>query len=249
MTLRALVFVGLFVCLALSADAQQSVMIEFNSGQVTLLAQNAPVRTILAEWARLGGATVVNGDRVVGPPLTLELTRVPERQALDIILRSVAGYMLAPRRPGAAGASAFDRILIMPTSTAPRPSPTAPAAVARPLLPQPQLLRPGQPNGAPDDAATDDSDQGDAPPPVAGPRPVAPRVIGPPRTGQPPQPIGPEPQITTDDDQPAPEPAPVQQAVPPTPGNPFGVPFGSTSRPGIVTPVPQQQQQPARQQP
>ena len=32
---------------------------------VTLIAQNAPLRTILAEWASVGGSTIVNADRVV----------------------------------------------------------------------------------------------------------------------------------------------------------------------------------------
>ena len=234
---------GVILIVAASpARAQQSVNLEFNDGQVTLRAQNAAVRAILAEWARLGGSTVVNGDRVVGPPLTLELTGVPERQALDIILRSVAGYMLAPRRAGSIGASAFDRILILPTSTAPRPPAPTPAALGpRPLLPQPQLVRPP---AEPDDARDEAQEVPEAP--VAGPRPL-PRVIAPARGGLPPQPIGPEPQIVEaeeDQDQPPP-PAP---AVAPTPSNPFGVPFGSTSRPGVVTPVPQQQQQPGRPQ-
>ena len=45
----------------------------------------------------MGGATIVNGNNVVGP-LTLELVGVPEQQTLDIILRDAAGYVLAPRR-------------------------------------------------------------------------------------------------------------------------------------------------------
>ena len=85
------------------------------------------MRAILQEWARLGGATIVNGDRVTGPPVTLELTGVPERQALDIVLRSVAGYIVAPRPVGSQGVSAFDRIMILPTSVAPR----APAPAGR----------------------------------------------------------------------------------------------------------------------
>ena len=110
----------LLAVLAARRGRPAAVTLQFNDGQVTLSAQNAPVRAILAEWARLGGATIVNGDRVAGPPVTLELTGVPERQALDVVLRSVAGYMVAPRRAGSQGASAFDRIMILPTSTAPR---------------------------------------------------------------------------------------------------------------------------------
>ena len=252
MSLRAIVIAGLFLCVALPGQAQQSVSIEFSSGQVTLRAQNAPVRTILSEWARLGGSTIVNGDRIAGPPLTLELTGVPERQALDIILHSVAGYMLAPRRAGSTGASAFDRILIMPTSAAPRPTAAvtpAPPGAPRPLLPQPQLIRPQEPIGVPDSDsdAPEEPDQGEVPVPATAPRPL-PRVVVPQRPGQPPQPLGPEPQIIRpEDDQPEPEQPPVTPGVAPTPGNPFGIPFGSSGRPGVVTPVPQQQQ-PARPQ-
>src|SRR6266508_4323987 len=140
--LTELAFLAL-VC-AVPARAQQSVKLEFKDGRVSLKARNAPLRTILAEWARLGGATIVNGDRVAGAPVTLEFVAVPERQALDTLLRSVAAYMLAPRRAGSVGASAFDRILILPTSAAPRnpqPVAAAPASGApRPLLPRPQVL-------------------------------------------------------------------------------------------------------------
>ena len=81
---------ALLLISAVPADAQQPVSVQFRAGRVTLVARNAPIRTILAEWARLGGATVVNGERVAGAPVTLELTDVPERQALDVILRGVA---------------------------------------------------------------------------------------------------------------------------------------------------------------
>ena len=88
--------------------------------------QNVPVRTILAEWARLGGATVINGDRVAGVACSRSTSKArPEREALDIILRGVSGYMLAAREPGGAGASMFDRIMILPTSAAPRNPPAS----------------------------------------------------------------------------------------------------------------------------
>jgi hypothetical protein len=76
------------------------------------------VRQILTEWARIGGTKVVGGDKITGAPVTLKLVSVTERQALDIILRNVAGFMAAPRQASAApGASGFDRILIMATSS------------------------------------------------------------------------------------------------------------------------------------
>jgi len=76
------------------------------------------VRQILTEWARIGGTKVVGGDKVTGV-VTLKLVNVSERQALDIVLRNVAGFMAAPRQASAApGASDFDRILILATSSA-----------------------------------------------------------------------------------------------------------------------------------
>ncbi len=73
--------------LLVSADRR----VEFRDGFVTIDAKNVTVRQILAEWARLGGTRVVNGDRVAGAPVTLHLVNVPERQALEVLLRSVSG--------------------------------------------------------------------------------------------------------------------------------------------------------------
>src|SRR5687767_6082589 len=119
------VFAAAVLFLAASAEAQQ-MKLQIQDGRVTLEAHNVPVRQILAEWARVGGAKVVNGEKVVGGPVTLQLQNVPERQALDTVLRGVSGYMLAARPEGVTGVSAFDRIMILPTSAAPRNAP-APA--------------------------------------------------------------------------------------------------------------------------
>ena len=97
----------------------QGVKLEFAEGKVNLSAQNATARAILAEWARLGGTTIVGADRMIGGPISLELSGVTEREALDIILRDVSGYMLAARQTSVAGASRFDRILVMPTTAQP----------------------------------------------------------------------------------------------------------------------------------
>lgn len=189
------------------AAAAQSLKLEFQDGRVTLAAQNMPIRAILAEWARLGNATIVNGEGVAGPPVTLELESLPERQAIEILLRGVSGYMLGARQAGSAGLSTFDRILILPTSSAPRnvaPPPnnrpfTPPGGFQRP--PDVDQIEPPQPE-----------EPADAPEP--GPRevPVIPRPF---------------------------EDAPAQEEpanATPAPGNPFGVPFGTTSRPGVITP-------------
>jgi hypothetical protein len=217
--------------------AQQGVRLEFKDGRVSLNAQNAPIRAILAEWARLGGATIVNGERVAGAPVTLELVAVPERQALDIILRTVAAYMLAPRRSGSVGASEFDRILIMPTSNAPRnPTPPAPAQAGqfqRPLMPRPPIVQPPDIEEDEDDVPVG----GETMPQIPQPRIPQPRVVQ-----RPPQPIAPMPiEGPEPEDQPQPT---VIGGTAPTAGNPFGVPAGSSMRPGVIAPVQPQQPNP-----
>ncbi len=235
---RALTVAAVLLGWALPLRAQQPVTLQFNDGQVTLRAQNAPVRTILAEWARLGGSTIVNGDRVAGPSVTLELAGVPERQALEIVLRGVAGYMLAPRQAGSTGASAFDRILILPTSVAPRnPPPASGAATPRPVVPRPTAIRRVPEAGVEEPI---DVEKVDSPPePVVADLPPAEptRVVRPP-FGR--QPAGDESSDQADAPDDAEEPkegAPT--AVEPTPTNPFGIPVGSSATPGVVTPVPQ----------
>ncbi len=227
--------VATLLCLSAPASAQ-SASVQFNNGLVTVAAENAPVRQILAEWARLGGTTFVNAERVPGGPVTLQLENVSERQALDVLLRSVSGYMVAARDGGAAGASRYDRILILPTSTAPQPT-------ARAFQPPP-VFQP-QPEFEPEVFQVDPAEEnppGDVPPDADEPRPINPRIrvpFTPPNVNgrpMPPQPFQPDP-----DDQPEPEP----EAAP---ANPFGVPAGS-ARPGVITPVPEREQRSTPPQP
>jgi hypothetical protein len=81
---------------------------------VTLVAHDATVRQILAEWARVGNTRIVNLERVPGGPVSIELTNVPEATALTIVLRSIGGFMAAPRAVADGRLSGFDRIVVMP---------------------------------------------------------------------------------------------------------------------------------------
>jgi hypothetical protein len=110
-----------------AAPARADVRLTIQDGQVSLDATNATVREILAEWSRVGQTKIVNGDRVPGGPLTMQLNGVTEEQALEVILRSAAGYVVAPRTAAVANASRYDRILVMPTTTPTRPAPPQPA--------------------------------------------------------------------------------------------------------------------------
>ena len=97
-------------------------------GRVTIIADNVPLRQILQEWARVGQTKIVNADKMSGPAMSLQLIDAPERDALDILLRSASGYIAAPRPVPVANMAYYDRVTIMPTSRAPAATTTNMAA-------------------------------------------------------------------------------------------------------------------------
>lgn len=241
---RTFLTLAMSCVLAAPAAAQQLTM-EFNNGLVTVDAASVPVRTILDEWAKRGGTKVVGGERVSGAPLTVKLINVPESHALEVLLRSVAGYMAAPRSTGE-GASMYDRILVMATSSAP-----APAAAARPpanpnAMPGTQRFVPPQRQRADDD----DSEEDDPNPP----NPPVFTFPGAPQGGQPGgfvnQPQGNmngQPMIVNPQ-----QGGPTMTINPASPTYPAAAPFGSSTpgtitqpatQPGVVTRPPGRQQQ------
>ncbi|HLG53997.1 MAG TPA: hypothetical protein VI485_01625 [Vicinamibacterales bacterium] len=214
-TQRFFALVAVLLIGASSAGAQ-TVALTFQNGRVRLTAENASVAQILAEWARRGHTTIVNGERVPGPPVTLELNDVSEAQALDVLLRSASGYLVAARETALADASAFDRVFILPTSSQPTSSTALPPPVA---------------SSRPIDELDEEDDPGQPVPGIrVGAQPGArlPREPGAAGVnGRPPQPFT----ELDEPDQPENTPAPA-------PGNPFiGVAPG-TSRPGVISPGP-----------
>jgi hypothetical protein len=191
--------------LAPGASARADVQIAMLEGRVTLDAAGATVREILAAWAKVGQTRIVNAERVSGGPVTLHLQDIPEEQALEIILRSVSGYLAAPRANAIANASRYDRIFVMPTSTPPRTAPTPQPAFAQPQF-NPTIQQ--QP---PFNADDDD--------PIPNPNMPQPGQRGPlftfPQPGVMPQPVGVGP--------PGMPPPPVRQGAPPARGGPNGV--------------------------
>jgi hypothetical protein len=117
---------------AMAGDLKMSLQ----NGRVTIMADNVPLRQILQEWARLGQTKILNADKVNGPAVTLQLVDTPEKDALDILLRSASGYIAAPRPVAVADASMYDRITIMATSRPP---------AATNAAPPPTFQRPPQP--------------------------------------------------------------------------------------------------------
>lgn len=220
---------ALLVLLGASSASAQVLSLEFHDGRVKLIAENVPVSRILGEWARLGGTKIVNGERVPGAPVSLELVDIPERQALETILRGAAGYMVLARDTAApAGASAFDKILVLPTTA------RAPAAAALPQPPPPQFQNRIEPEPEPEPEVEIDDPQGQGSPEVRGafPRRRIPGVNVP------------APSEGPDDDEPAQE----NEPTPPAPGNPFGVVPGG-ARPGSINTPPPRNQNDAEQIP
>jgi hypothetical protein len=224
--------------------------LEFRDGYVSISAVSVPLQQVLTEWARLGQTRVVNAEKLGGAPLTLELTHVPETQALDTLLRSVPGYLAARRATFVAGGSQFDRIVVMPGTVAP-PSPSV-AAPPPPLppAPMPAIAVEDQddpvPQEAPDQAGAAEQEQD-----PDQPQPQQPQTL--PNPGV--QPIPPAPQGQDDGEgvppqQPQTLPNPGVQPIPPAPqrqndgdGVPPQQPAGPVQVPGggaVVSPTPGQ---------
>jgi hypothetical protein len=216
----------IFLTIALSLTfslpaAAQALKLAFNEGRVSLDATSVPVRTILVEWGRLGGTKVIGAERIAGSPLTLKLEDVPESQALEIVLRSVAGYMAAPRSAAIAGASMFDRILVLATSATP-PAAAAARPAANPPGPggNPRFVPPRQPRQA-DTEEMEPEEEEDPNPPNA-------PVFTFPQPGQ----VG----------QPTNTGAPESITI--NPANPGSVPTFGVPRPGMIAAPPPQPTQP-----
>lgn len=160
---------------ASSATAAPGVQLSIRDGRVWLVTDSATVGQILAEWERVGGTHIINGDHVPGGPLTLEMRGVPESEALDVVLRSASGFIAAPRTPESAAVplrlSRFDRIVVLPAGV--RPVDRTIRAEAATLPPMPPPVPPftaagGQRIIGPDGQFVPD-DQEDAPPPPPSP--------------------------------------------------------------------------------
>jgi hypothetical protein len=131
-TFPGLLLVAALVVTPAAPAAAQDLQLSMRDGLVTLVADNVPVSRILAEWARVGQATVLNGDKLTGPPVTLRFENQPERAVLEVLLRSASGYVVAPRQVALAEAAVFDRVLIMPTSRPPAVSAVPPPQFRQP---------------------------------------------------------------------------------------------------------------------
>ncbi len=247
---KALAFAAI-VCLAAASRANADVHITIQDGRVSLEAKDATLRQILAEWARVGQTRIVNGERVPGGPLTIKFANVPEEQALDMVLRSLTGYVAAPRAGSASNLSRFDRIVVMPSIA--QPPPAVAAAAPAPTYQQPTFQTPFPANGPVQPIPGVPDDQEDDRPAQRGPvfnTFPAPQVVTPQPQTYPTTAPGVMPQV-----QPYVMPQPAngmyqtgsQPQVAPYPGAPT-TPNG-VAQPGMIVTQPGQQPQPKRPNP
>jgi len=235
---------AVFGWLALAPMAQAEVQLSLRDGRVTLVAKDATLRQILTEWARVGKTKVINLERIPGGPLTLELHDVPEADALDVLLRTLSGYIVAPRTTAIADASLFDSISVMPTlaTAQTRTAAPAPAPFAQPAFLQTE---------------DDQNPQGARPPAAFVPFPAAPTAQQPPnpnvarpvlpvvRPGMvPPQPNANPGDVVVQ----PPFTPPFQAPAPPAGGQTSPGPIGVSS-PGMIAPAVSPGQVPPPQRP
>ena len=112
--LRCAIFAAMAFGMSMPATAGE-LKLTMQDGRVTLIADNVPLRQILQEWARVGQTRIINGEKLMGPAMTIQLIDTPEKDALDILLRSASGYIAAPRAVMVANAAVYDRVTIMAT--------------------------------------------------------------------------------------------------------------------------------------
>ena len=218
--------IGVVAWLFAVTTASAEVQLTIQNGRVSLVAKDATVRQILAEWARVGDTKIVNIEHVPGGPVTLELTNVPEAQALDVLLRSLSGYIAAPRPVEAANLSRFDRIILMPTLAAARPPTPASSAAGVPAEPAVPAAAAGRrrrrASGAERAGRRARGQRGPVfntfPQPQSGNPQAMPQAVPPAQPGAPPQ-------------------VPNMPATSPTPV----APYGGVAVPGMVAPPPPQQ--------
>ena len=256
--MRALRTLALAACtwLALAPVARAEVRISIHNGRVSIVAKDATVRQILVEWARVGKTRIVNVERIPGGPMTLELKDVSEAEALDVLLRSLSGYMAAPRLTNAsADLSAYDSIVVMPTTAAAAARTAGPSNAPAPFAPPldlsqdesdvPQAVRPGgaQPVRAPiftnfpqqGGAATSGNSNNNG-------RPTFPQVVRPGQQRPPQQDNG------ADAGQPPLGLPPAASTPSSSPGQRPAAGAGATSAPGMIAPAASQPGQAAPQQ-
>ena len=129
-----LIFAGLMTALvaiagvpteaqAPDASAERKLVLSFDgNGYATLVAQNVSVSEVFAAWAKDGGTTVINAEKLPRGLISVQFDKTPEQKLVESLVRlskaQNAGWIAAPRRlDGPATPSRLETISILPTSS------------------------------------------------------------------------------------------------------------------------------------
>jgi hypothetical protein len=85
--------VALIFGVAAVPEARQAVKIAFADGRVTLVAEDALVSDVLAEWARAGKTEIIGAELLEKRVVTVSLDDVSEGEAIEAILGKAFGYV------------------------------------------------------------------------------------------------------------------------------------------------------------
>jgi len=101
------------------APPARKLEISFQGSNVTLAAANVSLPEILAEWARLSGCVMVNAERLSRVPIVapIQFENQPQQRVLESLLRPAAGFILSPRKVNRPGATDFEMVYILATSS------------------------------------------------------------------------------------------------------------------------------------
>jgi hypothetical protein len=149
-------------------QGERKLELSVQGGTVSMEAQNVTVREILTEWQRKTGCQFVNGDKLTGSSVSIQLAPgTTEQDALAALLHSAAGYIMGPPHPdrvpaGTTCVEAFILPVSHPTGTSTSYN-SAPSPIAAPLV-----------MGSPDDELPPVPMPGPVPIPARGGNPVGP---------------------------------------------------------------------------
>lgn len=112
-----LTIVAILLCLTTMGNiaSAENIELTFHEGRVTIIASKIPLDKILSEWSRLGNTTFITADEISDRLISVTLINVTEGEALEVLLREIAGYLLAPKPLGRIGTSIYDRVFLMLT--------------------------------------------------------------------------------------------------------------------------------------
>src|SRR5262245_5509445 len=106
-----LVLLAGFVLVA-GLQSAEPARVRFEGACVSVTVANAPLREVIAEWARAGQVKVTGGDLLPNRPVTVSADCIDERRVLDVILEGT-DRILVPREIETAGVSRFAGLLML----------------------------------------------------------------------------------------------------------------------------------------